>query len=78
MNDTYTTVGGWPASLMRTYINDTIYNSLPKNLKNGIIETRVISGHDSKDTGTRGDGNYESIDKLYLLSTKEVWEKKWG
>ena len=63
-------IDGWPASSMRTYIKETIYDALPSELKNVIIDTKVISGHGSTD----GETNFESIDKLYLLSTHEVWE----
>ena len=70
MNSTNTNVGGWPASSMRTYVNTDIYNALPTELKNGITDTIVISGHGS----TSGETNFTSTDKLYLLSTHEVWE----
>ena len=63
-------VDGWPASSMRTYVNTDIYNALPTELKNGIIDTTVVSGHGS----TAGETNFTSTDKLYLLSTHEVWE----
>ena len=72
MNSTSTNVGGWPASSMRTYVNSDIYNALPEQLKNGIISTVVVSGHGS----TSGESNFTSTDKLYLLSTKEVWGKE--
>lgn len=68
MNSTNTNVGGWPATLMRTYVNNDIYNALPSELKNGIIDTYVVSGH-----GPSHSANFTSTDKLYLLSTKEVW-----
>ena len=32
-------VGGWPNTSMRTFVNNDIYNSLPSDLKNGIIDT---------------------------------------
>ena len=60
---------GWPASEMRTYVNSDIYNALPEELRNGIINTTVVSGHGSEDSA-----NFTSTDKLYLLSTHEVWE----
>ena len=63
-------VDGWPASSMRTYVNTDIYNALPTELKNGIIDTTVVSGHGS----TSGETNFTSTDRLYLLSTHEVWE----
>ena len=71
MNSTNTNVGGWPASAMRTYVNGTIYNALPSELQNVIATTTVVSGHGS----TSGEANFTSSDKLYLLSTKEVWGK---
>ena len=70
MNSTSTNVGGWHASAMRTYVNTDIYNALPTELKNGITDTTVVSGHGS----TSGETNFTSTDKLYLLSTHEVWE----
>ena len=63
-------IGGWPASEMRTYVNSDIYNALPSELKNGIINTTVVSGHGL----TSGETNFTSTDKLYLLSTHEVYE----
>ena len=69
MNDTNTNVGGWPATSMRTFVNNDIYNALPSEIKNAIIDTTVVSGHGSKS----GETNFTSTDKLYLLSTAEVW-----
>ena len=62
-------VGGWPASEMSTYANGAFFNSLPKDLRNVIKDTKVISGHGSDDTS-----NFTSTDKIYLLSAHEVWE----
>ena len=72
MNSTKTNVGGWPVSEMRTYVNETIYNALPSNLQGVIADTTVVSGHGK----TSGEANFTSTDKLYLLSTKEVWGKE--
>ena len=69
MNDTRTNVGGWPATSMRTFVNNDIYNAIPSEIKNAIIDTTVVSGHGS----TSGETNFTSTDKLYLLSTAEVW-----
>ncbi len=63
-----TNVGGWPASKLRTYLNNDIFKQLPRDLQNVIINTKVISGHGSKETS-----NFTSTDKLYLLSPTEVW-----
>ena len=68
MNDTATNVGGWPATSMRTFVNNDIYNSLPTDLKNGIIDTTVVSGHGKSDSS-----NFTSTDKLYLLAFKEIY-----
>ena len=69
MNDTNTNVGGWPASSMYTFVNNDIYNAIPEEIKNAIIDTKVVSGHGR----TSGEENFTSKDKLYLLSTAEVW-----
>ena len=68
-NTSGTNVGGWRDSEIRTYINGTLYNSLPSELQSVMATTKVISGHGS----TIGETNFESQDRLYLLSTKEVW-----
>ncbi|MCI7084112.1 MAG: type II secretion system GspH family protein [Tenericutes bacterium] len=68
MNDSNTNVGGWSTSKIRNFVNTQIYNSLPRNLKRGIINTRVISGHGKDDND-----NFVTTDKLYLLSTAEIW-----
>ena len=72
MNSKDTNVGGWPASAMRTYVNTTVYNALPSELQNVIATTAVISSHGA----TESEANFTSSDKLYLLSTKEVWGKE--
>ena len=68
MNDTATNAGGWPATSMRTFVNDDIYNAMPNEIKNAIIDTIVVSGHGSEDTE-----NLISTDKLYLLAPGEIW-----
>ena len=74
MNSTGTTVGGWPATAMRTYANRDFLNKLPEELRKAIKATKVISGHGSYDKNSnRADGNWESEDKIYLLSGHEVY-----
>ena len=82
-----TNLGGWPSSSMYKYINGdttdhltydgtnaTLYSKLPSELRNVIADTNVISGHGSEDKNTeRTDENWESTDKLYLLSPGEIW-----
>ena len=67
-NSSNTNIGGWKDSAMRTYVNGTIYNALPNDLQNKIVSTKVISGHGSKDST-----NFETQDKLYLLSSEEIY-----
>ena len=68
MNDTNTNVGGWPAASMYTFVNNDIYNAIPSEIKNAIIDTTVVSGHGKSDTE-----NFTSTDKLYLLAPKEIY-----
>ena len=65
-----TNVGGWRDSELRKYINDTLYHALPNDLQSIIATTKVISGHG----GTAGETNFETQDKLYLLSMEEIYE----
>ena len=68
MKDTKTNVGGWPATSMRTFVNNDIYNAIPNEIKNAIIDTTVVSGYGYNDTK-----NFVSTDKLYLLAPKEIY-----
>lgn len=43
---------------MRTYVNGTIYESLPSDLQNVMTITKVISGHGP----TSGETNFETQD----------------
>ena len=87
MNSTDTNVGGWESSEMRKYLNGdtddhmtyndanngqtaTFFSKLPKELRDAIIDTTVVSGHGS----TTGETNFTTTDKIYLLSTHEVYE----
>mgnify|MGYP004455232065 CR=1 FL=1 len=66
-NSTNTNVGGWEGSELRTYINGTIYNALPSDLQNVISTTKVVSSHGYNSS------NFETQDKLYLLSSEEIY-----
>ena len=68
MNDSATNAGGWLVTTMRTFVNNDIYNSLPIDLKNAIIDTIVVSSY-----GGGGTENFTSTDKLYLLAPKEIY-----
>ena len=69
MNPSDTNEGGWPATTMRTYLNESILGVFPVDLKSVIIDTYVVSGHGPQSGAT----NFTSTDKIYLLSSKEVW-----
>ncbi len=69
MNPTSTNKGGWLDSKMKKFIDNDIYNSLPKELKSVIITTKTVSGHGSEDTNHITSPE----DKLYLLAPKEIY-----
>ena len=71
MNNSDTNTGSWKSSIARTFINGRFYNALPSDLKSGIISTTVVSGN-----GRGESGSVITTDKLYLLSTVEVWSLK--
>ena len=75
MKDSATNKGGWPATTMQTYLNGEFLNKLESIIgDNIIITTTVVSGHGSSDSNlSRGDGNWESMDKIYLLSNGEIF-----
>ena len=60
--------GGWRDSLIRSYLNSDFLNALPSDLSNIIESTYTVSGFGSDDTE-----NFQTYDKLFLLSPKEVW-----
>ena len=68
-NSTNIVTGGWKDSKMRTYVNNTLYNALPSDLKSVIATTNVISGHSSSSS----ESNFETQDKLYILSLRELF-----
>lgn len=67
MNSSNTNTGGWESSGVRTYVNSTVYNALPAEVQDVIVETLVVSGHGSDESS-----NFTTTDKLYLLSLKEI------
>ena len=53
---------------MRYYLNNSIYSKVTNNLRQSIADTTVVSGH-----GSTVSNNYTTTDKLYLLSSHEVF-----
>ena len=77
MSSENTNVGGWPTTDARGLANGIYFKSLPSDLQKVIIDTKVVSGHGNSDrNANRTDGNWESEDKIYLLSAHEVWADK--
>ena len=72
MNPTSSNKGGWLNSQMKTFIDNDIYNSLPEELRNVIIDTKTVSGHGSEDTNHITSPE-DKLDKLYLLAPKEIY-----
>ena len=72
MNNSATNTGGWPSTSMRTFVNDSIYNALPSDVRNSIINTIVVSGIGSSDS-SGSSTSVKSTDKLYLLAPREVY-----
>ena len=68
MNTAYSNTGGWNNAEMNTFINNNIYNALPNELKEIIIDTIVVSSYGKNDTA-----NFTTTNKLYLLAPKEIY-----
>ena len=68
MNTAYSNTGGWNNAEMNTFINNNIYNALPNELKEIIIDTIVVSSYGKNDTA-----NFTTTNKLYLLASKEIY-----
>ena len=69
MNENSSNSGGWPNTSLRTYLNTTFFSMLPSDLRELIIETKVISSNNciSNNPCTA----FESTDLIYLISACE-------
>ena len=67
MNSSNTNANGWPATAMRTWLNNTVYPALPQQWKSMIKLVTVLSSKG----GTSAD-IVSSNDRLFLLSQAEV------
>ena len=67
-NGSTNTQGGWSTSEIRRYMNDDVYNALPSDLKNYVIDTYVVSGKGSLDTNV-----FETTDKMYAFNVAEIF-----
>lgn len=67
MNSTNTNAGGWDATSMRTYLNTTVFNALPRQWKAMIAQVQTMAS-----IGETKDTIKTSIDRLFLASQAEV------
>ena len=67
MNTSNTNSGGWPATAMRTWLNETLYNELPMFWRCLIKQVNVLSSK-----GASSAEIVSSADYLYLMSQNEV------
>ena len=68
MNATSTNVGGWNSSEMRTYLNNTVYPTLPSDLKNIVINKTHMRTQGNESTTL-----ISADDKLWLPTEWEVF-----
>ena len=68
MNDDWTNVGGWRESKMRNYLNTTVFDMLPDDLKKVIKPAMKLTSKGNCSTEID-----ETKDSLWLLSEKELY-----
>jgi hypothetical protein len=70
MNTSDTNTNGWGSTAMRTWLNGTVYNALPSDLKGNIVQVKKYYG--STYNSTSSTTSYTS-DYLSLLSMRELY-----
>lgn len=68
MNTQNTNVGGWNGCKMRTYLNETIYPTLPNDLKSVIVEKTHM-----RTEGNQSGSLVSASDKLWLPTEWEIF-----
>lgn len=68
MNSRFTTVGGWNDCEMRTYLNETVYPTLPSDLKSVIVEKTHM-----RTAGNQSTSLVSASDKLWLPTDWEIF-----
>lgn len=81
VNSIEQSISKWTDTELYSYLNNEFIKKLPTDLQNVILDTKVITSYGFiPDTGnydknsSREDGNWETVDKVYLLSKREVME----
>lgn len=67
MNNEPTAEGGWAACDMRRYLNEEVFALLPDELQSVVAPTKIVQ--------IMRDKRIESTDKLFLLSSTQVFGK---
>jgi hypothetical protein len=70
MNTSNANDGGWGKTNMRTWLNSTVYDALPDELRENIVGVKKYYG--STYDSTSGSTTF-AIDKLFLLSMQELY-----
>jgi hypothetical protein len=70
MNTSNTNSGGWGSTSMRTWLNSTVYNTLPDDLRENIVEVKKYYNpiYNSTSSNTLNANDY-----LFLLSMRELY-----
>lgn len=70
MNESDTNTGGYPASTMKTYVETTIYNRLPSDLKAVVAPVKKKCYTTYNNTNSLSEANYN----VWLLAEAEVFD----
>ena len=70
MNSSYTSSGGYPASAMKTWVENNIYNKLPSDLKAIVAPAKKKCYKTYNNTGSLSEANYN----VWLLAEAEVFD----
>ena len=68
MNFTSNTTGGWGNSECRKFLNDTIYEQIPQNVKN-----KILSVNKTYTTASQSSSTTIGSDKLWIPSAREMY-----
>jgi hypothetical protein len=71
MNASNSNLSGWGSTAMRTWLNDTVYNALPSDLTQYIVQVKKYYGATYNSTSNT---TTSTSDKLFLLSSRELYD----
>lgn len=70
MNNSGTNAGGWDSSIMKSWLNSTVFALLPQELQNGILAVDKTCQQGKADSGTT---TTSTNNKLWLPSAREIF-----